>query len=211
MARIDFVLSKEWKELEKLLSTARVTPELTNNLKRATIANGAIAKAMIRQTIKASDFEKNAALTTLLKKSGKPLAGITGELFKAIAKATVETLAVEVGVRKASPIADLAVAVHEGKTIEVTPKMRVLFSVLAGASDPGRTKQPELTGRARELFALFQNWRPLKPSTVAIVLPPRRFITQTVENPVLHRKIARNWLDGASAAIAGVPWSPKTR
>lgn len=181
------------KGLEIALDPAAMRAELRTQVRRATELNGKIAAAAARKVLQGGVTPKNAALTQAIKGSDKPLVD-SAELFGAISSEVVNDYEVFVGVARNAAGYNIALITHDGVTIQVTDKMRGMFYYLwqasIGAMDPSK-----LTGRAAELFERYQDWKPLKDSTTAIVIPPRRWTEQVFNDPELKARIERNWND----------------
>lgn len=160
--------------------------------------NAKRASAKQREIIQGSKgLDRNAALTRALKGDDKPLVG-DGSLFQAITErdnSQGERIEVFSGVLRTSDVYNIGATVHEGVVLQVTEAMRGLFFMLWVASQrqqEGRAL-PELTGRAAELFGIYQNWYPLSAGTKAITIPPRRWIDMAFADAGLKRESQRNW------------------
>jgi hypothetical protein len=161
-----------------------------------------LAKAM-RRRIRQATTAKNAALTIAVKRSSKPLIDFA-DLFKAVTARRMAWDLVFAGVLRTAAGFNVAVTLHEGHAVPVSPKMRGLFLVLAQAS---RAKAeghqlPQLTGRAAELFARFQSWHPLRPSTRMIKIPARPFARETAEDPKVRKMVVDAWSAAMQRALA---------
>lgn len=169
-------------------------------LRKASVLNGKLAEKRIRQALASGDFAPNAALTIAIKGSTKPLVD-QGQLFQFITSKVVRDTTVFVGILRTDEHYNIAVALHEGVTIRVTPAMRGLFFILWQAST-GKFDPSKLTGRAAELFERMPDgWRPLKDSTRSIVIPPRPFITRALAAADFKEKIKGNWRMALREAI----------
>lgn len=219
MAATKFTKTGGWDTLEKLLDDKAFNKKLAHNIKRANKLNGLAAQRAIRQGIKAGGFAPNAALTVAIKGSSKPLVDTGAGLFQAITVEEVDPLSTFIGVKIAHDLYDVAVTLHDGVTIEVTPAMRRLFWVLWKAS-VGDIDPAKLDGRARELWDRFPGnnpagrdskgrfvakdrglWKPISEDTKAIIIPPRPFIRQAFAKADLKAKIAANWEAAVKAAL----------
>ena len=189
MTRTSFKLTG-LKALEVALDPARFDAASKKALRRATQLNGKVGERSMRQCIRAGVSPSNAALTQALKGGDKPLVD-SGELFQAIASEVVSDSEVFIGVLRTNGAYNVAEIVHEGATIGVTAKMRGMFFYLWKASI-GEMDPTKLTGRAAELFERFQDWKPLLPSTTAIVIPARRFSEAILASDV-RDEVKRNW------------------
>ncbi len=199
-----FKKDKGWKRLQKMLDPKKSGRIMSKHLQRATRLNGKIAEKQIRDTIKAGSYTSNAELTQAIKGEDKPLIGVDAgaQLFGGITSKMMDDTTLFVGILKTAGIYNVAVALHEGVSITVTPAMRGLFFILWQAST-GAIDRSKLTGRAAELFALKPGgWLPLKPSTTFIIIPARRFIEQAFADKSVRKKSKANWLAATKAAFA---------
>lgn len=190
---------KSWKKLENALSQGG--PIVRKHLRRATEFIGKKSEALIRQEIANGKFESNKPLTVALKGTNEPLKGDgTGAaLFKSITSQAINDYTVFVGVLKTEGIYNIAVTIHEGTSIEVTDKMRNMFKLLwLKENNPALN----LTGRAAELWEKMPGgWKPLKSSTVAIIIPPRKFIGNVWESGEIQTIAKRFWYGALAAAF----------
>lgn len=206
-------LTGDWKALTWIFSVARFDEAVQALLWRATQINALVVRREVRENLKTGKYapsrDKNAALTLMIKKpKTRPLID-SGQLFQAVTSKVHNWGVAEIGVARVSPTANVAVTVHEGAVVPVTKKMRAMFQALADASD-GKRDPSTLTGRAAVLFARrSKGWKPLKKGTTEIRIPARPFIREVVESSKVQRRLYENWLEAASAAVAGV--SPKLR
>jgi hypothetical protein len=205
-------LTGNWRGLRFLLNVARVDEALQKAVRHATGVNAQIIRREIRENIKTGKYAPsrppNAALTMFIKGSSKPLVD-TGHLFQAITSEVIDFGRAEIGVSRMARDAQVAIIVHEGAVVRVTQRMRRMFRALADVSN-GKRDASSLRGRAAALYARRRKgWKPLKPSTTHIVIPPRPFIAEVLESPKVQRRVYENWLEAAGAAIAGT--RPKLR
>lgn len=197
-----FIMDKRWKRLEKKFGAAASRSLARKYLRKATMVIGKKAEATIRKEIETGKFEPNAPLTVGLK-GGKnePLKGTRpgAPLFKAITSKMIDDYTVFVGVLQTDDEYNIALAIHEGTTIGVTDKMRGLFHILSRhEADPSIP----LSERAQELWdAMPGGWKPLKPSTVAIIIPSRPFIQQAFDKGDMQKFAQKFWHDAFEAAI----------
>jgi len=189
---------KGGKRLQMALDPSRFKATSRKWLRLAAARNGKLGEQRMRATIKEGGFEKNADLTTAIKGSAKPLVDKSSSLFQAITSKVVGDTTTFVGIPSKDSFYRVAVAIHDGVTIPVTDKMRGLFYMLwrASVGDP-----VTLEGRAKDLFARYQGWLPLKASTKAIVLPKREFVKKTFQDSELHAMARKNWQDAINAAL----------
>lgn len=197
-----FKMDKRWKRLEKKFGAAASSKIARKHLRRASMVIGKKAEATIRKEIESGKFEPNAPLTVGLKGGvNEPLKGTRAgaPLFKAITSKVIDDYTVFVGVLQTNDEYNIAVAIHEGTTIAVTDKMRGLFHILARREvDPAIP----LSERAQELWdAMPGGWHPLKPSTVAIVIPSRPFIRQAYNKGDMQKFARQFWNDALEMAI----------
>lgn len=191
-----------WKRFAKLLRPGKFQQSLEKHVGQASAKIAPrLAKAMRLELRKAST-EKNTALTIAIKRSTKPLIDFA-DLFKAITAKKMAWDLVFGGVFRTSENFNIAVVLHNGKSIPVTAKMRGLFLVLAQASRAAAQGgvAPQLTGRAAELFARFQNWLPLRPETRLIKIPARPFARQAIDDPGVQRMAIELWSQGVQRAL----------
>jgi hypothetical protein len=195
----------KWKELARALDPSRQRKALRQQLRRATALNGKVAEAAIRDGIKAGGFEGNRPLTVAIKSSTKPLAD-RGDLFQAatskvVTSKVLDDFTVFAGILKSNENFPMAVALHDGASIKVTPAMRGLFYMLWLVS-VGRLPPSKLNGRAAELWTRMPGgWLPLHPNTPAIVIPSRPFIDRISDDGKLRRKMEANWQAAIRQAI----------
>lgn len=203
---IKFVPNKrEWDRFQRALDSKRFGRLADRELRKATRRNGLEAKATIRRLIRAGgNFSANALLTREIKRSSKPLVDFGSGLFQAVTSQTQTATSVFIGVQQTSEFFNIAEALHDGRVISVTPKMRLMFQVLHSASI-GTIDPSTLTGRAAELWKRKPGgWYPLKSSTVAIVLPPRPFIDLAFADNRLKQKVIANWQQAISSVLREV-------
>jgi len=197
--RIKIKLSKNWSKLDKKLLSSR--KDLRRHLIRASGLIGKKGEALARKEITEGKYEPNRPLTVALKGGrNEPLIGDRpgAPLFKAITSKVVEEMAVFIGILQTNKEYNIARAIHDGKSIKVTKKMRNLFYILWL-----KEQRPsiELTGRAAELWDKMPGgWLPLKKSTNAIVIPSRPFIGNVWEKGNIQAYAKKIW-DEALAYI----------
>lgn len=204
MARSSLIykpVKKDWDRFGKALESSRFRRIARKHLRIATERNGREAQAVIRRLIRAGGFASNAVLTKQIKGSGKPLVDNATSLFQAVTSKVETDTSVFVGVLQTDGFYNIAVSLHDGQAITVTPKMRLMFQVLYWASignlDPG-----ELHGAAAELWKRKPGgWLPLKDSTVVIILPPRPFIEEAFKDAKLKARVRNNWVRALNTAM----------
>lgn len=192
---VAFKKDKGWKRLQQMLEPGKADKVLRKHLRRATRLNGAVAEEHIRDTIKVGKYEANAELTQALKGQDKPLIGFHAgaPLFNGITSKMINDTTLFVGVLKTEDVYNIALTLHEGASITVTPAMRGMFYFLSQVS-AGKRPASILSGRAAELWALkSSDWYPLKASTTVIIIPARRFIEQAFANKKMRAIAKANW------------------
>jgi len=206
--------TKGWDKLKALLSYARMTPAVNRYMEQATRFNCLKAVRAVRNSIRTPSVyggPPNAPLTIFIKGSSKPLVHHS-ELFKAVTYKVFTPFTAEVGILKGNKVVNIAISLHQGQVIKVTPKMRGLFARLADAGrfrksfSPGSRRGPgSLTGRAAELWAQRPNkkWKALKPGTTHIRVPPRPYMKAVLESKALLMEMQNNWVAALGAALAG--------
>jgi len=201
MPATGFKMDAGWRKWEHAITPRVFTAKLNHNMRRATALNGKLAEATIRNTIKAGMSPANAALTIMIKSSSKPLVDQPGGLFQAITSQVMDHTTVFAGVLSTNGEYDIALALHEGATINVTPRMRGMFFWLWQASE-GKLPPNELEGRAAQLWERSPGgWAPLKDSTTHIIIPPRPFIQRAFANRDMRLKAKENWQKALQATM----------
>jgi hypothetical protein len=212
MARAGVKFPKGWKKVSHLLDPKKGGKRIQASVDRMTQVNGRLLAREMRARISRGAYGENAELTAMIKGSRKALKGTPAALtFKAIAYTRVDQRTGFVGVLRRNESFDVARVVHEGATIPVTRRMRNLFRLLWMRSMSGRVltghMPVKLRGRALEIWdeatkkTQDPNFFPLKPDTTAIVLPPRKFVQEVVEDPVLRLKMKANWTKAIAGAV----------
>lgn len=192
---------RDWDRYSKALDSSRFRRIARRHLRIATERNGLEAQATIRRLIRSGAFASNAVLTKEIKGSGKPLVDNATSLFQAITSKIETDTSIFVGVLQTDGFYNIALALHDGRAISVTPKMRLMFRVLHWVSI-GNMDPSELDGRAAELWRQKPGgWLPLKESTVVIILPPRFFILRAFDDPKLKKRARINWTRAINNAM----------
>lgn len=198
---IDFTKDSGWKRLEAAIDPRKFDAKIRQHLKRATLLNGKLAQAAVRRAIRTGGFTANAPLTIAIKKSSKPIVDTGSGIFQAISTKVVDDFTVFVGVLRADASYNIAIAIHNGAAISVTPAMRGLFFVLWQASS-GAMAPSELSGRAAELWERMPGgWFPLKQSTSTIIIPERPFLKAAFTDDALRQQAQKNWGKALQRAI----------
>lgn len=189
--------------MSKALKAPAFNAQLRRQLRRATMLNAKLVERQIRQVIRSGEFERNANLTVALKGSTKPLVD-QGQLFQFITSKVIDDTTAFVGVLRTDDNYNIVQTIHNGANIPVTKRMRGLFFILWQAGQ-GDFPLDRLEGRAAELFQKMPNarygWRPLKDSTTHIIIPPRPFIHEAMDDRKLQLRIKENWVMAVQAAL----------
>lgn len=205
-----FTLRKDrgWAQFQKALDGSKFKRILAKHLRRASRLNGKLAEAAVRTAIRRGVFAANAPLTIMIKGSSKPLVD-NNDLANAVSSTLVSDTELFVGFTKTSDLYDIALSVHEGVEIRVTPSMRGLFFALWQASI-GKLDSAKLTGRAKELWERQPGgWLPLKDSTNFISIPARRFLEEAMSDEEFKRRVKQNWERAVEAAVKELVASAK--
>ena len=189
------------------VSPGRFRRVLSKHMARATELNGLIGARVQREVIQSSrGMAANAALTVFIKGSSKPLVN-HADLFGSITYEVVNEFTVFVGVlRQDEDGFNIALALHEGFQVRVTPAMRGMFLYLWKVGK-GEVPASKLTGRAAELWAARPgNWLPLSEDTEVITTPGRPWATIAFSDRGFKSKVAENWnmaLEATFRELAG--------
>ncbi len=198
---------KGLNRLTYMIDPQRMDSFVRKHMKKANKLNGIATVARIRDEINGGSFEQNAPLTQMIKGENKPLVGAStggagGQLFQSISWKEVGKMAVFAGILKTDNFYNIGRFIHEGGQIEVTSKMRSMFSFLWYAS-LGLISGADLTGRAADLWKIRPGgWKPLKRSTNALLIPSRPFIPQAMEDSDYRNIVKKNWEMALAAAHA---------
>lgn len=197
-----FTFDTGFDRLKSILSPGKFRKRLNLNIGKAIQLNAKLVEKAMRGEIQNGLPPKQSALQAWIKGSSKP--GVdNADLFKAITSTKVRPMVYFVGVLRTEGSYNVAEIVHHGATIEVTPAMRGMFFMM-WLVDTGRMEESKLTGRAAELYRRRKGeWLPLRESTTRIVIPARRFVTRTMADPALKRKITHNFKRAAEMALGG--------
>jgi hypothetical protein len=201
MAGTGFRKDRGWTIYANAVDPRAFGAALRRNMRRATMLNGKLAVAAVRNAIRSGDFVGNAPLTIMIKGSDKPLVDQGSGLFQAVADEVVDDNTVFVGIKRTDGHYNIALALHDGVSIRVTMKMRGMFFALwqasVGQMDPGK-----LTGRAAELWARHPgDWRPLLASTEVITIPPRPYLDKAFQSTALRAAVRNNWQQAVQATL----------
>jgi len=171
----------EWDKYRKALDPKAFKLLLDKEMSAATRLNVVLVRDEIQRRIMNGDYAPNAPMTKAMKGSDKPLVD-DGDLVKAINDRLINHYMGFVGIQRgtmktgdggAEEMVNIALILHEGTTIKVTPRMRAYFYYLARKSG-GKVK-------------------PLKATTKTIVIPPRKFIEEPVSEPAIRDRCMTNW------------------
>ena len=201
MARPGFRRTGDWAKWEQALKPGVMERAIKRRMRKATRLNGALAQRAIRQTIRNGGFTPNAPLTIHIKSSSKPLVDQGTGIFQAITSQIIDDVTVFAGVLRTEGAFNIAMALHEGAVLPVTPAMRGMFLSLWEASI-GSMDPSDLTGRARELWERRPGgWAPLQLSTTRIIIPGRPFIKSAFANARLKNLAKTNWQEALRQAM----------
>lgn len=196
-----FKMDAGWKKWEHAMTPRVFSAKLAHNMRRATALNGKMAEGVIRSEIRSGGFAANAQLTIMIKSSSKPLVDQGTGLFQAITSVVMDNTTVFVGVLQTNGEYNIALALHEGASINVTPRMRGMFFWLWQASS-GKINPNELEGRAAVLWERSPGgWAPLKDSTTRLIILPRPFIQKAFANRAMRLKAKENWQKALQATM----------
>lgn len=207
MADFDLILTGDWPKYTQAIDPRKFKSRIKPQVRAATEQNAMFVRLMVRKSIRKS-WVKNAPLTVLIKKSQKTLVDY-GELFQAITYKMIDWDSAFVGVLKqakskaGSNLANVAYTIHEGATITVTNRMRILFIYLAMATQ-GKIAESALRGRAKAIYERVQQRRiikPLHPGTTAIRIPKRPFISKVFENRLVRSQVKKRWIEAIDKAL----------
>jgi hypothetical protein len=209
VAKVELKMTGEWKRMAAAMDSKRFEKNLEANINKATIFNGLMVAGEIRRRIKARKYAKNSELTVLIKRSSTPLID-DADLWGSVTSKNISAYAVFVGVLRTTlapngrPMVNLAEFLHSGGAFPVTEHMRNLFILLSEVGQ-GKRDKSTLTGRAAELAKALgkriEQIKPLKPSTTHIVVPPRPFLTDVLNDARILKKCEANWRKAAQAAM----------
>jgi hypothetical protein len=194
MPTVKLEMGKEWEEFERQIKPALFKQRLEREARRATTWNLVHAKDEIRRRIKAGRYEPNSERTAHIKGSTTPLIDM-GTFWRNITEQRITAFEGIVGVIRSRPIVkrqkegrrvsslfSVAAALHDGTVIRVTPKMRRYFAYMA-RKHPGK-------------------WWPIKPSTTIMVIKPRPFIDEPMNDPMLKTIVVGKWVNAVERAFA---------
>lgn len=176
---ISFKIDNGWQRFKNATDAKRFHRRFQRHRK---IALDLVARTIIREAISRGSFERNAALTEMVKGSNSPLTDTGKQLVRAF-RTRIYGEHLFVGIPSTDPFYLQARSVHDGVTLRVTDKMREMFIMLWLASN-GELGADQLTGRAAELFKRQSSgWLPLRDSTQVIKIPARPFMAEAFGSP----------------------------
>ena len=183
-------LNKEWEKWEKLVNAGRFRQRLALGVKTSMTKACVMLKGKIKRRIKAKDYAKNAPLTVAVKGSSTPLVN-DSDLWRAIAYRTYEGgFKAFVGILRTTKrgangkdLINVAETLHDGRTIQVTQRMRGYFARMA-------RKHPGV-------------WRPLSPATNTIKIVARKFIEDPATEFDTVAEIQMLWREGVRYGLTG--------
>ncbi len=205
MAKSGIKLDKNWKRFEKLVDPRKFDVRAKQQMRRAMGVAALHVQKEIKEEIRGGRFKKNEELTLALKEpQTRPLAHTGRLLFPAVTHKVIDPFTAWIGIKATNKGYNIARAVHDGREIKVSNKMRGMFALLAKVSR-GEKKVGALRGRARVLWRMNKSkqWLPLKASTTKIVIPPRKFMQRAFASKTLHRRVQRIWARAMQAALVG--------
>ncbi len=179
---------KGFKRVERLLNRRGFNARLNREVAKATKLNAIDVENETRKTIKGGKLAANRPMTVAVKGSSKPLVA-DGVLFGSIThQIKSRGFAAVVGVLRARKVGDsdvrnIALILHEGAIVQVTPKMRGLFAARHREGVPG--------------------WRPLKATTTVLVIKKRPFLSVSFKRRALRQRIRRRWIEASGRALRG--------
>jgi hypothetical protein len=172
---------KGFDNLAELLSEKNFKRRLRYHVKKATGLNVIAGADQVKKDIYGNKFLADSSLTIAIKGSSRPLVD-TGALVGSLIGRTLAWNIGEIGVLRRGPHTNnIAVILHFGAKVPVTDKMRRYFHWLA-------SKNPSV--------------KPLKKTTVVIVIPPRPFM-QSALTPAIQLEYRKNWEKAVIAALRG--------
>lgn len=184
MAGSGLVLTGPWKALAVGLKPSHFRMLLEKNVGMATRQNAEAARSAIQGKIKEGMSPGITELSQMHhkgsgKQSDKPLVD-QGDLWMSIATEIASPFEAFAGLIKGADKYNIGSVLHDGATIAVTDRMRAYFRYLASESG-GQIK-------------------PLRPTTNAIVIPPRPFVTEAY-TPALSNEFQKRWQMATQQAL----------
>ena len=184
----------------KFLTAGSTLPILEREIRRGTIKASLFLITRVKESIKARRYTRNSPLTLALTRGDIPLLK-EKNLFDALGFELKNSFESEVGVMKgrkstggvASPPYDMqkvALLLHEGYTIDVTPEVRAAIFHALRERGGKRAKSA--------LRAMDQNEGRGKTK---FRVKPRKFLSSVFKNPSNQEKVKRIWRDSLETAF----------
>lgn len=194
------VVMTEFPIITAFTKPAKFRAALKMHYNRAALIVGQSIAGMMRQEIRAGVAPPNAPMTTQMKGSTKPLVD-RFQLGKAIThKVSGEyNQIVSIGVMRTHASANVALLVHNGTKITVTPKMSMLFKILNQASRGRRAKVT--SARGQQLLQASKGEIPALKEGTVLTIPPRPFVAHVAANPALGEMVKQRYTDAMKRAI----------
>lgn len=202
------MLRGDWAKVDKLVRQQVIDDRLYRYMPQGLAQTAVLAVQLMRDTISGgSRFAQNRPLTIAIKRSSTPLVDL-GTMEASVTSSRTGMAEYWVGVpthARQSSGADavgVAEALHDGKKIRITRRMRGMFIMLARAA-AGTISPATLRGRARVLWNRNPGmaWKPLKKRKRFIKIPPRPFVTRTLRSGRLRQAFVRNMMAAARKAL----------
>ena len=184
----------------KFLTASSTLPILESEVRRGTIKASLFLITKVKEAIKARRYTSNSPLTLALTRGDIPLLK-EKNLFDALGFELKNSFESEVGVMKgrkstggvASPPHDLqkiALLLHEGYTIDVTPEVRAaIFHALRERG--GRRAKSALRAIDQNEGQGVRKYR----------VRPRKFLSSVFKNPSNQEKVKRIWREAMETAF----------
>jgi hypothetical protein len=177
--KLNIKLDQGWDKLRKW--SLALQGNLEKAIRVATKKSVLYVYAKIVENIQEGNFADNSPLTFLIKqKLGRnttPLIGKNNSVIKSISTEVLSSFEGEVGIlmgrksSKGSDMANIGKLLHDGGTIQITDKMRLAFVKFLG----GIGIEPD----------------PSKGRKNIIRIPPRKFIEDVFDDPLVQERIRR--------------------
>lgn len=191
------VLKGDIKKFERFASRKGLKDVFEPEIKKALKRNSLILIELIKKKMRGREFEKNSALTLLLKRSDIPLIGDMN-LLRAIDFKLRGSFKSEVGIisnkkstggitKQTIGMQKLAALMETGYTIKVTKKM--LMAIMASLNE----KQSELSSGQKKGAQQASNVLGRAKANSTFRVPPRPFLTQTFDDPSVQAKLQEVW------------------
>lgn len=176
-----------WRRFQRFLDPKNFQSQMTRLINLATRRAARYVVDEVRASIQRNEYEPLSGLAIISKASPSSLPLVdAGSLWLSITDKVINPFAAFVGVlrqakgKRGKNMYNIALILHEGATIGVTPKMRAYFW-FRHSQDP--------------------RWLPLSPTTTAIHIPPRPFIRQVIQKPHVKQRVWAEWRKGMRQAL----------